>query len=225
MKKDKEKKSDKLVSYSDWLTHWREKALQKNQNLRSVSGYEGKLSYLSEKTSKILVNSIVKHLSLKPTDILLDVGCGAGMLTVPLQKFVGRIIGIDPVIEMLEYLPRTIKTYVAKADKLPFLSEKFDKILCHSIFQYFPNEEYALRVIKELERVCKPGGLIYIVDIPDNEQEVEYNKYKKKEKHTLKRLFYAKNFFAQIFPESNIFDNKLKGYGNAKFRFNVLVKK
>lgn len=215
----------KLRHYSDWITYWRERGSGKNRDPKIINGYEGKLSYLPDSAHKLLIDSIRKHLSLSTDDVLLDVGCGGGILTKSLRKFVRRVVGVDASVEMLQHMPKNIKTYVTKADNMPFLDSTFDKILCHSIFQYFPTEQYAKLVIKELERVCKIGGFIYIVDVPDREKQYEYEKYKKKEKHNLKRLFYTKDFFAHILPHAKIFDNRLRGYGNARYRFNILVER
>ncbi len=223
--KSKARDRDKLRQYPDWIAYWKEKGLSKNKDQKIINGYEGKLSYLTDKAYKLLIDSIKKHLSLSRDDFLLDVGCGGGILTKSLKKFVNRIIGIDAAKEILQHMPKNIKTYVAKADNMPFSDKMLDKILCHSIFQYFPSLHYASLVTKELERVCKIGGLIYIVDLPNLEKKDEYEKHKKKEKHNLKRLFYTKDFFADIWPHAKIFDNRLRGYGNARYRFNVLVER
>lgn len=211
--------------YKDWIIYWKEKGLGDNKDQKKINGYEGKLSYLPDNSHKLLINSINRSLSLSKNDLLLDVGCGGGILTKSLLKFTHHITGIDASKEMLQHMPKNIKTYVAKAHNMPFLDKTFDKILCHSIFQYFPNEQYSKLVAKELERVCKIGGLIYIVDVPNQEKQYEYEKSKKKEEHNLKRLFYTKDFFASIWPHAKIFDNRLKGYGNARYRFNILVKR
>lgn len=215
----------KIKHYRDWIAYWRKKGSGNNKDPKIINGYEGKLSYLPDSSHKLLINSISKHLSLSKNDLLLDVGCGGGILTQSFLKFVSRIIGIDASKEMLQHVPKSINTHVAKAHNMPFLDKTFEKVLCHSIFQYFPNEQYAKSVIKEMERVCKIGGFIYIVDLPNQKKRYEYEKQKKKEEHNLKRLFYTKEFFADIWPHARIFDNRLKGYGNAQYRFNVLVKR
>jgi len=216
---------DELRHYPDWIAYWKERGSGKNKDPKIINGYEGKLSYLTDSAHKLLINSIRKHLSLSTDDVLLDVGCGGGILTKSLRKSVRRVIGIDSAQEMLGHMPKNIKTYVAKADNMPFLDSTFDKILCHSIFQYFPSKQYVKLVVKELERVCKIGGLIYIVDVPNQEKKHEYEKRKKKEDHNLKRLFYTKDFFTHIWPQAKIFDNRLRGYGNARYRFNILVER
>ena len=207
------------------MEYWNKKGSGNIKDQKNINGYEGKLSYLPNYSYRYLITSIKKRLKLSKKNILLDVGCGGGILTYGLQKYVKQIIGIDASSQMLQHVPQTIETYLAKADNMPFLDNKFDKLLCHSIFQYFPDINYARKVLKEMERVCKPKGLIYIVDLPDETKRKEYEKSKKVEKHNLIRLFYSKEFFLKNWPKAKIFNNKLKGYGNAKFRFNLVYQK
>lgn len=213
------------LKYSDWMEYWNNKGSSVIKDQKHINGYEGKLSYLSDSAYRSLINSIKKILKLSKKDSLLDVGCGGGILTIALQKYVNNVVGVDGSAEMLQHVPKTIETHVARADELPFLDNKFDKILCHSIFQYFTDVSYARTVLEEIERVCKPNGLIYIVDIPDESKKEKYEANKKIEDHNLNRLFYSTGFFIDVWPRAKIFDNNLKGYGNAKYRFNVLFQK
>lgn len=213
------------LKYSDWMDYWNTKGSTAIKDQKYINGYEGKLSYLPNAAYRSLITSIKKILKLSKRESLLDVGCGGGILTIALQKYVNNIIGVDGSTEMLKHVPKTIETHLANAAKLPFLDNKFDKILCHSIFQYFSNINYARTVLEEMERVCKPNGLIYIVDVPDEAKKEKYKANKKIEDHNLIRLFYSKKFFMDVWPKAKIFDNNLKGYGNAKFRFNVLFQK
>lgn len=213
-------------AYSDWLRYWENKG-REGRNIDVISGYEGHLSELPEDSHRRLISSIVDKLDLNENDNLLDVGCGAGMITLPLEDYVSEVIGIDASVSMLRHIPEEAKTNVlaSMADMMPFYDNVFDKVLCHSIFQYFPNKEYAEKALKEMYRICKSGGKIYVVDIPDAEKEGDYNLEKKTEYHNLTRIFYSKESFLNIFPSAQIFNNELEGYGNAQYRFNILLEK
>ncbi len=65
---------------------------------------------------------------------MLDVGCGGGILTMKFQKCVKKLICVDSSPKMLKHVPKTIETRVARANKLSFPDESFDKVMCHSIF-------------------------------------------------------------------------------------------
>jgi len=220
-----QKVSSKLDYYKDWIDYWNKKGESGETDIKIVSGYEGKLSHLPENSKKLLIDSIVSRLKLNKKNRLLDVGCGVGILTIEFKKYVREVVGLDMSQSMLKRVPHCIKTYLSEASKMPFTDCVFDKILCHSIFQYFSDLDYAQKVVKEMYRVCKLGGLIYIVDIPDEAKKTSYNKNKKIEKHNLTRLFYQKSFFRKIYPHACVFNNKLSSYGNAQYRFNVLITK
>ena len=207
---------------SDWIAYWNSAAKKNNNNIVFQNGYQGKLSFMPDSSLELLVKSIVRYLDLDKNDLLLDVGCGSGMLTIPLADYVEKIVGVDAAEQMILKMPKTIKSHLAKADNLPFEKNSFDKLLCHSIFQYFPDIKYSEMVISEMKRIVKPNGRIYIVDVPDKSKMEDYNKNKKEEDHDLSRIFYDKMFFLEMLREAITFDNELEGYGNSKYRFNVL---
>ena len=54
---------------------------------------------------------------------------------------------------------------------LPFLTESFDSILCHSLFTHLETEPVATRYLKEIKRLLKPQGLLWTTwfrDPPNN---------------------------------------------------------
>lgn len=220
-----QRNSSKGDYYIDWIDYWNKKGASGEKDIKKISGYEGHLSYLPNASKKLLIASIVSKLKLNKNDKLLDVGCGVGILTVEFKKYAGEVVGIDASRFMLKLVPSNIKTYLAEVSNMPFPDQEFDKILCHSIFQYFPNLDYAQKVVKEMYRVCKIGGLIYIIDVPDEAKKILYSKNKKIEKHNLTRLFYQKSFFKRIYSSARVFNNKFPGYGNARYRFNILITK
>lgn len=143
--------------YTDWIEYYNIKGL-KGGGLKEVSGYNHGLAQITQRGVEDIISTAKNFLDLKSTDMLLDVGCGAGLITVQLIDYVGSIVGIDASPEMLENANKETQfiKIVAMADRLPFLSGSLDKIFCHSIFQYFPNHRYATKVIVEMLRVMKP---------------------------------------------------------------------
>lgn len=116
-----------------------------------------------------VVEDIAIKLDLTKDDRLLDVGCGSGAFLSLLINKVKSVSGVDISNKMIEFARVTVKGgkfFVSQTDNLPFEDNSFDKIICYSVFHYFPDENYAMRTINELLRVCKPGGSIIIGDIP-----------------------------------------------------------
>ena len=54
---------------------------------------------------------------------------------------------------------------VADAAQLPVADNSFDKVISYAMFQCLPDEATAMRVVRELVRVCKPGGIVFIGNV------------------------------------------------------------
>lgn len=121
---------------------------------------------VEERVYDDIADEISERLALNKTDELLEVGCGNGLLIKRLKNRVKSVTGVDFSKEMLESIEdSSIKTYKAEANALPFPDDYFDKVVCHSVFHYFPDTEYAKKSIFEMVRVCRPNGKILISDI------------------------------------------------------------
>ena len=210
--------------YKDWVEYYRIRGL-KGGDIKEVSGYAHGLAQLTTRGLKSIAKVARESLGLNPRDVLLDVGCGAGLLTDKLVDKVDIVVGIDANSEMIGNAgkeSRFVKV-VAMADCLPFPDESFDKIFCHSVFQYFPNYKYAAKVITEMLRVLRGGGRCLIMDIPDIDKKELYFSIKIPEGHNLKRIFYSKTWFTNLIPGSKIFERRIPDYKNSQFRFDVLI--
>lgn len=212
--------------YKDWVEYYQVKGLR-GGDIKEVSGYEHGLAQLTKRGLASIINIARVTLNLNSTDILLDLGCGAGLLTVYLIDQVDIIVGVDASMEMLNNADkdsRLIKVQ-AMADCLPFPDNSFDKIFCHSIFQYFPDYQYAAKAIAEILRVLRPGGKCLIMDIPDLDKKKEYIKVKKSDTHNLERTYYTKKWLTDLIPSADIFERRILDYKNSHFRFNLLMQK
>lgn len=184
----------------------------------------GKLT--QEKVNRI-VKRIKNKLELKKTDKLLDVGGGAGMLANPLSKYCNATV-TDYSKPLLKHLK--LKNICCEANKLPFKDETFDKVLCHSVFQYFPSYKYAKEVIKEIVRVTKKSGMIYIMDIPGKEITLlqEIWRFFKGTDRKSKHREYTKPFFYENLAgwDLKIENQIVQNYNLERLsRFNVFIKK
>lgn len=209
--------------FKDWLDYYRQKGLS-NQDLITMSGYDHPLAQLTQKGLEDLTSQISNFLQIQPEDRLLDVGCGAGIITSRLNSRVISITGVDANHEMIKHAPNSIRKVVGSADNLPFTDCSFNKILCHSIFQYFPDLDYSETVLKEFKRVAKTPGGILIMDVPDIDKREDYLKTKGFDSSNLSRIFYSKSWFSNILPHAQIFDHSVVDYENSKYRFNVLIR-
>ena len=93
----------------------------------------------------------------------LDVGCGAGLSTAPLERIAERMIGIDPSIEMLR-CARTIAPgallAAACAEALPLRAESVDLITAAGSL----NSADLTRFLPEAHRVLTSAGRLIVYD-------------------------------------------------------------
>lgn len=134
---------------------------------RLASHYDTRWSFYINATTR----ETIARLSLRPTDFLLDVGCGTGALLRRLAPFYpkAQLFGVDLVPEMLaiarQRLPATIELREGSAERLPFSDEHFDVVVSCNMFHYVRHPIPALR---EMGRVLRPGGQLVLTDWCDD---------------------------------------------------------
>lgn len=111
-------------------------------------------------------------LKLNKNDYVLDIGCSSGKITVLLAIAVKKIEAIDYIPELINLAKQhnqksNIQYSVSDANTLKFPNETFDKICCYNVLHMAPNMDYVLNAIREMNRVCKKNGLVYLGDLPN----------------------------------------------------------
>lgn len=94
---------------------------------------------------------------IKPKHKVLDVGCGPGFISQLYPNFDIEGIDISPV--MIAKNPHNAQ--VGDAQKLPYKSNTFDRVVCRALLHHLPRPELALG---EMYRVLKPGGKVAILE-------------------------------------------------------------
>ena len=105
------------------------------------------------------------RLKSDPSARLLDVGCGTGYSIVWLREHLcaSQAFGVDssPHAAELWHLRRIDTAGMASADRLPFSDGEFDLVTCFDVI-YQLDEKPAREAFREMNRVLKPGGLLFI---------------------------------------------------------------
>lgn len=172
---------------SYWKSYWNKVALK--PSLQKQVQRDG----IAPQDLVFIERHIVKALHLSPSDRVLDVCCGNGMITQRLTSYCSKVIGIDFSDKLIEIAKSQIsdpKLSFIEGDACQLstiVNEKFDKILVYFSFQYF-NQKQAELLFRELKNVLKPDGIIFIGDIPDKQHF--WNFYDS----SLKRFFYFKQW-------------------------------
>lgn len=95
--------------------------------------------------------------------VLVDVGCGPGILTSMLPHSY-RILGVDLNHELLTSLAQDrVEKIQARAERLPLRTEAIDLLLAISLIEHIRDRAVFLR---EVHRVLRPNG-VAILQIPE----------------------------------------------------------
>jgi len=116
-------------------------------------------------------------LSIKPSDTMLDIGCGTGRHTCEISRFkgvtiIGADLNFDDLVEARNKMNFTNNCGESECGEwdilgadillLPFKDQSFDHIICSEVMEHIPDDSAAA---VELIRVLKPGGNL-IISVP-----------------------------------------------------------
>jgi SAM-dependent methyltransferase len=125
-----------------------------------------------------VVQRLVESVHLRPGEIVMEAGCGSGVLDRWLARYTtqaNRIIGVDvnryllreaAALAAQEGLADVITFHEGNAEALPFPDSHVDVALSFTVLE----EGNADRMLAELVRIVKPGGRVAVMvralDIP-----------------------------------------------------------
>ena len=133
---------------------------------------------IQEQTGNAGYVYVLNKLALKPTDQLLDVGCGTGLFSSMAAAQGANVTGIDASEGLLaEAVNRTgaVKFITGEMEELPFDDNTFNIVCGFNSFQYAASTKNAL---SEAWRVLKNGGKL-VAMIWGNKEDCEAATYLK----------------------------------------------
>jgi ubiquinone/menaquinone biosynthesis C-methylase UbiE len=113
----------------------------------------------------------LQHVQIRPTDVILDVGCGGGRTVSKLAAMArhGRVYGVDIAPTSVAYARKNNRQLIesgrvaiglSSVQALPFPSETFD--LVTAVETHFWWEDLA-GGLREVARVLKPNGRLLVI--------------------------------------------------------------
>jgi len=119
---------------------------------------------------------------IRPSDHLLDVGCGPGTITLGFLKYAteGKVTGIDVGDAVLDKAraaaaeaglpprgPGSVAFEKGDCTNLRFANNTFDIVFASQLFTHIPPPDLLLKALSEMRRVLKPGGILATRDAAD----------------------------------------------------------
>jgi ubiquinone/menaquinone biosynthesis C-methylase UbiE len=116
------------------------------------------------------LNRIVQSAEAGPDDTILDVACGPGLLVCAFARVAKHATGLDMTPAMLEQALKTqqemslqnVSWQRGDVYSLPFPEPQFSIVSSRFAFHHLQDP---LAALKEMQRVCKPGGRIVVADM------------------------------------------------------------
>lgn len=154
----------------------------------------------------------LKSFKWSPQQSVLDAGCGHGNLIEKLMNLgLKNLHGLDISEKRLELAKKRFLTeplvnfFQASLDNTGLPDCRYDVVICRYIFEHLTNTD---EVLKELSRVTKQNGSIYIINFDD----VFFNFYTKNETFN-RQLKTLKGKLAQDFEIGRKLPQKLQQLG------------
>jgi MPBQ/MSBQ methyltransferase len=193
---------------------------------------EGEYSSESKPIEIINFNQLLNLIEIKNNAKILDIATGTGTYLLEVLKRGGIGYGIDISSKMIDQLKRKIesrglknrmgKVITGDAEKLNFLDNFFDIIICIGMFDYYSLDQSKI-FLKEIKRVLKRNGKI-ILDFP-NKNNKEIYEFQKKERSVGHEVYiYEKTKLIEFLEKNNFKILKSKEAG-IEIQFLLEIKK
>jgi arsenite methyltransferase len=126
------------------------------------------------------VGNHLRYADIEPGEVILDLGCGAGIDTIMAARRAGpggRVVALDFLPEMLERTQQAavaaglqnVDTLEGDMEAIPLPADSIDHIISNGVINLSPRK---VRVLAECARVLRPGGKFCVADLTIDEREL-----------------------------------------------------
>ena len=144
---------------------------EKRNIMRYYDELAGAYDSLHGDEQNLKIELALRAVRLRDSDLILDVGCGTGLLLDHIGDSARQILGLDLSSGVLkvaaERSKKLRKGYSASviradADYMPFPKETFDKVFAFTLLQNLPDPYMTVR---EMTRVARTNSMIVITGL------------------------------------------------------------
>ena len=137
------------------MQEWKEKRRTMRHYDSQAKVYDAQ--YVKEQNAKI--EDALNSMESKSNELILDMGCGTGILLQHINKKNKLLVGLDTSSKLLQEAKKRIKSMSntglirADADNMPLHDHIFDRVFAITLLQNMPDPT---KTISEMKRVGKP---------------------------------------------------------------------
>jgi len=141
---------------------------------RVAGVYDLFVNIINGKTHKAL-KKIVSDM-IEPEDIVLECACGTGLLSTVIAEKCKQLTATDFAPKMLKRAEKNCAAFrnitFRQSDilSLDFQDGSFDKVVAGNVIHLL---DEPMKAMEELDRVCKPGGMLIIPTYMNKDQKGE----------------------------------------------------
>ena len=161
------------------MSEWGKKRRVMRRYDQSAKVYDAQ--YCEEQDAKI--STAMGNLTLSRDCIVLDAGCGTGLLFERVAEEIGFTVGIDLSRGLLKEakkkakLSENVALVLADADNMPFVNHAFDVVFAITLLQNMP---CAVATLNEIKLVSKSEATIVVSGLRKAFTEDEFSKMLKR---------------------------------------------
>jgi cyclopropane fatty-acyl-phospholipid synthase-like methyltransferase len=228
----------------DWQQIWNRRGHAEEmprdlQRLLEIDGYDSGAGRLTATDFREYVRAIAERLTITDGSSVYEVGCGVGAFLFALrERYDLRLGGCDYAPALIAMARRLFPAGEFAAAEAPDVSTvpNYDIVLARGVFHYFPNFDYARRVLECM--IAKAGSAVAILEVPNEGTRVEAERVRRdqltqaiyEEKYRgLEHLYYAPQWFGEIAEKCGCYcehsDHPVPNYAQSRFRFDVVIRK
>jgi ubiquinone/menaquinone biosynthesis C-methylase UbiE len=133
-------------------------------------------------SAETAIKRAIEFSGVGPTDTVLDVACGPGVLACAFGEVAQHVTGIDITPTMLEHAQRlqaaknlkNVDWKLGDVSTLPFEANGFSLVISRYAVHHFQSP---VAVVSEMSRVCSPDGRVLLIDsAPSVDKSEEFNR-------------------------------------------------